>query len=203
MGRPGWYVLQVETGREEKACETVRRACAQADALDGAAEPTLVEAFSPTYRSRFKLRGEWHDEERRLTPGYVVAVTARPGRLAQVLRAAPGFERLLTAGETYASLSKDDRAWIERWTSEGDRVVPLSVAYKEGDRIVVTEGPLKGREASIVRVRRRQCLAEIEIRAGQLRIRTTVGLAVLPEEAAGAGEGAREASDAPAANEQQ
>jgi transcriptional antiterminator NusG len=86
-------------------------------------------------------------------------------------------------GETFVPLSDNDRGWIERWTAEGDRAIPMSVAYKEGDRIVVAEGPLKGMEAMITQVKRRQNLAKIEIHAGAITIRASVGLAVLPKEA--------------------
>ena len=141
----------------------------------------LDECFVPRYRTQFKLHGEWHDEERLLLPGYVVAVTANPWELARVLRGVSGLTRILKMGETFSPLSDDDKGWLERWTTEGDRTIPMSVAHKEGDRIVVTEGPLRGHEAMIVRVRRRQSQADLEIHAGQLTIRTTVGLAVLPE----------------------
>ena len=285
MPKPGWYVVQVETGRERRACEIIERVCNEADekariaaeeaacelmgdAADAAAgelapeaayepagelapdaadeaagelapdaayeaagelapeasdeaagelapeaayepagelapeasdvatreatagtadepipdpAPLLQEVFAPSYQSRFKLHGEWHDEERLLLPGYVVAVTARPWRLAHVLHGVPAFTRILTMGETFAPLSDNDRSWIERWTREGDRTIPMSIAYKEGDRVVVTEGPLKGQEAMIVRVRRRQCTAELEMHVGQVTIRANVGLAVLPE----------------------
>ena len=180
MAKPGWYVVQVETGREQGACEAIERAGRLADGRDAGGGPLVREAFSPRYTSRFKLHGEWRDEERRLLPGYVVVVTEEPWRLAQALRGVPGFTRVLKAGETFAPLKDEDRGWIERWTTEGDRTIPMSVAYKAGDRIVVTEGPLKGREGLIKKVRRRQCLAELEIRAGTMTIRTTVGLAVLP-----------------------
>ena len=193
MRGASWYVIQVETGRERSACKAIERACRQAQAaerqhaLDAdedvpATEASLLqECFAPSYQTQFKLHGAWHNEERLLLPGYVMAVTSNPWKLAHVLRGVAGLTKLLRMGETFAPLSDDDRAWIERWTTEGDRTIPMSIAYKEGDRVVVTEGPLKGHEAMITKVNRRKSLAELEIHAGQLTIRTTVGLAVLPE----------------------
>ncbi len=178
-----WYVIQVETGRESVACEAIQRAC-QVASVDSPSDDTLLhECFAPSYRSQFKRHGEWHDEERLLLPGYVVAVTSDPWRLACVLRGVGSLTKILTMGETFVPLSDNDRGWIERWTAEGDRAIPMSVAYKEGDRIVVAEGPLKGMEAMITQVKRRQNLAKIEIHAGAITIRATVGLAVLPKEA--------------------
>ncbi|MBP3893826.1 MAG: hypothetical protein J6D34_07295 [Atopobiaceae bacterium] len=181
MRGAGWYVIQVETGREHVACEAILRACDNVQEGGNTGRTVLHECFSPRYRTQFKLHGEWHDEERLLLPGYVVAVTADPWGLARILRRVSGLTRILTMGETFVPLSDDDRNWIERWTTKGDRVIPMSVAYKEGDKIVVAEGPLKGLEAMITQVKRRQNLAKLEIHAGQMTIRTTVGLAVLPE----------------------
>ena len=210
MRDPSWYVIQVQTGREHIACQDILRACEQQASLDAAAEqpeaqvpydheamsdeppeaqaptrpakrvPIITECFSPRYATQVKLHGEWVDEERKLLPGYVVAVTEDPWRLARVLRTVPGFTRILGMGKTFEPLSTDDKSWIERWTREGDRTIPMSIAYKEGDTVVVTEGPLKGNEGMITRIRRRKNLADLEIHAGQLTIRTTVGLAVLP-----------------------
>ena len=182
MRSPDWYVVQVESGREQNACEAIERACERAALVSDDDSPLLKEVFAPCYRARFKLHGEWHDEDRLLLPGYVVAVTEDPWKLARVIRDVLGCTRILTMGETFAPLKDEDRSWIERWTTEGDRTIPMSIAYKEGDRIVVTEGPLKGREGMIIKLRRRLCRAEVEVHAGTLTIRTTVGLAVLPGE---------------------
>lgn len=176
-----WYVIQIKTGREEAACQDVVRACRRAGMANPDGRRLLAECFVPRYASRRKMRGVWTDFATPLLPGYVVAVTDDPWELARVLRGVPGFTKLLTLGETFAPLSKDDRQWIDRWTKEGNRTIPMSMAYKEGNRIVVTEGPLTGYEAMITRVNRRKCLASVEIHAGSMTIHTTVGLSILPE----------------------
>ena len=178
--KAGWYVVQVTTGHEDAACAAIARACGQADEAEPSDEPLLSECFSPRYATRHKVHGQWVDDELRLLPGYVVAVTADPWRLARLLASIPGFTMLLRMGETFAPLDDADRQWLDGWTMRGNRTVPMSFAYKSGDAIVVTEGPLAGREATITRVDRRKCLAHVELRVGQKTIRTTVGLAVLP-----------------------
>jgi transcriptional antiterminator NusG len=174
----------VQTGKEQATCGLIARVCAEWDRdqdIDG--YRLLDECFSPSFHTRHKFGQEWRDVEKLLLPGYVVAVTREPDQLARRLRQIPEFTKLLTMGETFVPLSDNDRGWIERWTAEGDRAIPMSVAYKEGDRIVVAEGPLKGMEAMITQVKRRQNLAKIEIHAGAITIRASVGLAVLPKEA--------------------
>ena len=66
-----------------------------------------------------------------LLPSYVVAVTRNPWELARMLRGVPSLTKLLTMGKTFSPLSDSDRSWIERWTKEGDRSIPMSFAYKE------------------------------------------------------------------------
>ena len=57
----------------------------------------------------------------------------------------------------------------------------MTMAYKKGDKVIITEGPLKNQEAMITKIDRRRNSAHIVIHAGQYTIRTTVGIAVLPE----------------------
>ena len=182
MREPRWYVVQVETGRERQAVEAARRACE--GARDGRGRELLRECFVPMYEAQVKLHGKWVGEQRRLLPGYMVAVTDDPWRLARLLGRVPALTRVLRLGETYAPLDEPDREWLDRWTRPGERTVPMSVARKVGETVVVTEGPLKGLEGHITKVRRRKAEAEIALEVNGKRITATVGLAVLPDAAA-------------------
>lgn len=181
MRKARWYVIQVQTGREESICRKILRACrvASCELQDGTV--VLRECFSPRYAYQHKRDGEWVNETMPLLPGYVIAVTEDPWTLVKVLRGMPEFTRLLTMGKTVTPLDEQEKSWLERWTKEGDRTIPMSIAYKEGDMIVITDGPLVGQEALITRVNRRKSVAQLEIHAGQMTIHTTVGLAVLPK----------------------
>lgn len=180
--RPGWYVVQVQTGKEHTTCGLITRVCAEWDRdqdIDG--YRLLDECFSPSFHTRHKFGQEWRDVEKLLLPGYVVAVTREPDQLSRRLRQIPEFTKLLTMGETFVPLRDDERAWMEDWTTRGDRTIPISIAYKKGDKLVVTEGPLKGREGMVTRVNRKKCLAFVELDVGGKKITTKVGLAVVPE----------------------
>lgn len=173
MRDAAWYVIQVQTGREPIVCKLIEQAC------DGG--KSLKECFSPRYAYQRKRHGKWVDEEMPLLPGYVIAVADDPWSLLKAMRGIPEFTKILTMDKMLVPLDKDEKNWIERWTHEGDRTIPMSVAYKEHDRIVITDGPLVGREAMITRINRRKSVAHLEVHAGQLTIHTTVGLAVLAE----------------------
>lgn len=173
----GWYVIQVNTGREQSTRQLIERVCAQYAQTTGAS--LLDECFTPQYQARMKVRGEWQDMEKMLLPGYLIAVTSHPGELSARLRRIPEFSRLLRMGETFVPLLEEERTWIEAFTEKGDRTVPMSVATKAGDRIVVTEGPLKGREAMITKVNRKKCLAFLELHVGGMKVTTRVGLSIV------------------------
>ena len=180
MAKAGWYIVQVQTGREQAMCETIRRVCANETAGDGET-PLLEECFSPTYVHRLKYDGEWRDFERPLLPGYVVAVVSDPVALTHKLRSIRDFARTLTMAETFVPLREEERAWIEENTEMGNRVIPISVGYRKGDALVVTDGPLKGREAMIDRIIRKKCVAILKVHVGNITITTEVGFALLPE----------------------
>ena len=178
--QPEWYVIQVETGREQAMCQLIQRVCKAADvSSDEDGYHLLDECFSPQFTTRHKIHGEWVDLQKRLLPGYVVAVTSHPAALRQQLHRVPKFTRLLTMGETFVPLREEDRAWLDEATHKGDRTVPMSMACKDGDTIVVTEGPLVGHEGQITRINRSKCLAFLEFHVGGKKITTQVGLGIV------------------------
>ena len=178
MAKVDWYVAQVQTGKEDRTCLAIERACEDCYVRG---EPLVTECFSPTFVHRLKYSGEWRDVEKPLLPGYVVAVTSNPEELARRLNKVPSFTKLLTMAESFVPLREDERAWIDGFTKPGDRVVPISIGHRVGDVVVVTEGPLKGREAMITQIIRKKCLAVLELHVGGKNVTTTVGLAVLPK----------------------
>lgn len=180
MRQPQWYVIQVQTGREEAMCQLIERVCQEANLQSDEDGYQLIhECFSPQFSTRHKIHGEWVDIQKRLLPGYVIAVTEHSAELAQQLRKIPKLTRLLTMGETFVPLQEEDRQWLEEATHQGDRTVPMSMAYKDGDKIVVTEGPLVGHEGQITRVNRSKCLAFLEFNIGGKKITTQVGLGIV------------------------
>ncbi len=136
----GWYVIQVPTGKEAALCAVIERV----------AEPgELSECFVPSFETQRKVRGAWETVRAVLFPGYVVAVTRDVGALKQRLRGVSEFTRLLTMGESFVPLDDADRAWLSAFTTADDRAIPMSMGVVEGDRIVVTQGPLMGGESFV------------------------------------------------------
>jgi len=180
--RSGWYVVQVTPGSEERMCEAISRACEEHDekAPNDAARVGLRECFSPRFASRKKRMGTWYDVNRALLPGYVIADVRNPASLAQALGRIREFCHVLSGDKTYSPLNEPERRWIEAQSRENDRTIPLSFGYRSGEKLVVTSGFLKGHEALITKVDRKNCLAHVEFHADSITFKTTVGLVVLP-----------------------
>lgn len=176
MGAAKWYAVQVETGREDAACALILRAAQAAGIADA-----FKDLFSPKRRTLAKVRGElvWGLEP--LLPGYVIAVARRDDldAVATALRRSPRFARLVGQGGAFAPLSDQEVAWICAFTQRGNRTVEMSEGFVEGGRVVVTSGPLVGREALIKRVNRRKRVAYLELRMCGRTVDVRMGLSLV------------------------
>lgn len=168
--KSGWYVIQVPTGKETAMCQIIQRV---------AGNDVLKECFTPRFATEKKVKGQWTPAESLLLPGYVIAVTNDAVALYERLKSVHAFTRLLASGDSFCPLDEDDRAWLGAFTKEGDRVVPMSKGFIEGDKVVVFSGPLKGREGCITSVNRRKSLAYIELDMCGRRVRTRIGLGIV------------------------
>ena len=166
-----WYVVQVLGGKEEAMCRLIERM------VDD--KGVLQECFTPRYETQKKVRGSWKTCRNVLFPGYLIAVTDDIERLRAALRGVPEFIRLLTNGETFTPLDDKDKAWICAFTEEGNRTVEMSMGVIEGDRVVVTSGPLRGHEGWIKSVNRRKSLAFLEVEMFGRKLKTKVGLGIV------------------------
>lgn len=169
-----WYVIQVMSGKEEAMRHLLGRMVPSS---------LLADCFTPRYETQMKVRGQWQTVTKVLFPGYLIVDTARVEDLHQALTRVPELTRLLTVGEKFVPLTDEEVAWISTFANNADHVVPMSTGVVEeladGDRIVVTAGPLKGHEALIKSVNRRKSLAFLEIEMFGRKMTTRVGLGIV------------------------
>ena len=130
MRKHEWFVVWVQSGREQQMCRLVERVCNDVAERE-CTEFIVSECFAPRIATQRKYKGEWQHVERLLLPGYIIAVTAEPAELAELLRTVPEFTRLLSMGETIVPLRKEEQVWLEEVTRKGDRVVPMSMAVRD------------------------------------------------------------------------
>lgn len=165
-----WYVIQVARGREEAMAEVIDRVVPKS---------ALEECFFPRFATEIKVRGRWLKVEKPLLPGYLIGVTSDPRALDRALLDLEGFARVLMQGEMYVPLARDEREIIGGFTRPGDRVVPMSRGFKDGDSVVITSGPLVGRQGMVKSVNRRKSLAFLELNICGRKVSTRVGLGIV------------------------
>lgn len=165
-----WYVIQVLKGREQAMGELISRV---------AADGLLDECFSPRFATERKVQGRFEPCERDLFPGYLIAITKNPAELERTLLGLPEFARVLSQGDAFVPLAREEVELIEAFTRRGERVMPMSQAVKDGDGVVVTEGPLVGLEARISRIDRKRSVAYLEFDLCGHTVGARMGLAVL------------------------
>lgn len=124
----------------------------------------VQECFVPRREVMKRTDGAWHKRCERLFPGNVFVQTEDPLKVQQLLRAVPTFTRMLgSAGDTFLPLTPDEVTWINVHTNAETHVVEMSEGIIEGDRVMVTSGPLKGQEASISHIDRHKRLAWVDM----------------------------------------
>lgn len=151
----GVYVLQVPGGQERRAEELVQRL----------PKGVISSCFIPVREVKKRRGGEWKTERELLFPGYLFVETSEPELASERLRELPLFMRVLAdVGGEFLPLGDDETSWIRSLTTERSHVVEMSEGVIEGDRVIVTQGPLKGREAQITKVDRHKRLAWLDMR---------------------------------------
>ena len=175
-----WYVIHVVTGREDMVVTNVNKLVRK---------DLFAECFNPTYKVHKRFKGVWKTVERPLFPGYVIVDTDDPKAMAMALRSIAGAIRILGNDCGYTPLPKDEQRWIANFTQKGDRAIGLSTGVIEGDQVIVTQGPLINRTASIKKVDRHKRLAWLELDLCGRTVTVKVGLSIIcrtPEKGAAA-----------------
>ena len=144
-----YYVVQVKTGKEQKAIEDILKN-----------KPKDVEnfdVFAPFRKGLRKYHGELKEVVERCFPGYVFVETDQVQELFKQLYFTPGFTKLLgreEGTENFVPLDKDESRMIDiLYSKNNDRITEISnIEVREGETIRVLDGPLMGLETQIKKV---------------------------------------------------
>lgn len=149
-----WYVLQVRTGTEE----SIRTQC-----RSNISEAVLQRCFIPYYEEKRRIRGTWTVLKKVLFPGYVFVVTDQLDELYQSLKAVIGLTKLIGTGKEIVPLTEEERGFLLELGGE-DQIVAMSEGIIEGDKVIVTRGPLKGKEGMIRKIDRHKRKVWLELK---------------------------------------
>ncbi len=161
-----WYVLYVRTNEENWVVDDFKKVIA-ARALG-----YEFEVFCPEseyyYRSKSAAKLGKVYRRRPLFPCYVFVETTMPSEefrkeFFQYFMNSEKIIRLLSYGDyKHIAIPKEERIRLE-YVLCGKRCFERSVGYIDGDKIVVTAGPLTGHEGMIKRINRHNRSAIVEM----------------------------------------
>ena len=167
-----WYVIQVQTGREEQIMEEARSYQVQ---------EYFDEIFAPHYERKKKYLGQWHMETALLFPGYLFVISSRPEELYQALKRVPKLTKLLGTGEKWTPMTEEDIAIVKRLSGQ-KHLMEFSEGYIQGGKVTVTKGPLKGLEGNISRIDRHRRLAWLTVELFGRTVELQAGLEIIRKE---------------------
>ena len=114
-------------------------------------------------------------------PGYVFVVTDDIDGFRLASRVVPRITKVLGAEDQAIPLSEHEVELLHQLAND-EYVVELSKGIKIGDRLKVTDGPLVGMEALIIKIDRHKRTATICVPMMGRVVETVVGLEVLVDE---------------------
>lgn len=148
-----WYVVQVRTGSEE----SIRVQCERR-----IPRSILEECFIPYFEEKRRVQGEWRIQKKILFPGYIFVVTEEIEELYRQLAGIIGLTKLLGADGEVIPLTDAETAFLRAFGGT-EQVVKMSEGIIENSRVIVTSGPLQGKEGLIRKIDRHKRRAYLEI----------------------------------------
>lgn len=170
------YCIQTETHYTERVCEEIRKNVL----VDG------EEVFMPLSERMRKIDGKWQRVQIPMFFGYIFITSPYPTELYVRLHSQMGktifrYVKLIRNNEYIIPLSKEDEEIVTELADE-NHVIKASMGYIKGDRLIVTDGPLKGHEGEVVKIDRHKRIAILATEFLGEKRNITVGLEVVRKE---------------------
>lgn len=165
-----WYAVQVMSGKEEETrflCESLLRD----DACNG--------CFVISCDRDKKYNGKWHRDSNIMFPGYIFIDTDYPKMVYEELKSIPRLTKILGRDNDYfLSINIKEKLFLESLIDEKFHL-KMSNGLIIGDSIIVTNGPLMGKEAMIKKIDRHKRTALISVEMFGRAIELKVGLEIV------------------------
>ena len=164
-----WHVLFVRGGHEEKIASKINE--------------TANEAFIPKVTKLFKRKDEMRKEDVPLFKNYVFVKSEQNIRefqeyIQHEVQQMIGFIKLLKHDTQTESLYPHEKEFLMKFANK-DHVIDESKGLIEGDKIIITQGPLVGHESMIKKIDRHKRIAQLEIEMFGDKRTITVGLEIV------------------------
>jgi transcriptional antiterminator NusG len=130
-----WYVIRVQTAREDQVCEALQKRVHAAGL-----EHVISNVVVPTEKVKEIRRGKTSVRERKLYPGYVIIEMELNDETVMLINDTPGVGGLLGTGATPVPMAASD---VEKMLLEAERTeeAPTTkITFATGDRVRIKEG---------------------------------------------------------------
>ena len=115
-------------------------------------------------------------------PGYLFLITGQIREVYHQLKAVPELTRLLGDSDGPVPLDEREIAFLKEFGGS-EHVIDMNEGYIAGERIIVTSGPLKGKEGMIVKLDRHKRTARIRVEFfGGRQAEVGIGLEIVRKE---------------------
>ena len=170
-----YYVIQVKTGKEQKAIE---------DILKNKPDDISFDVFAPYRKALRKYHGEFKEVIERCFPGYIFVETNDIKELFKQLYFTPGYQKILGregVTDNFVPLDKDESRMIDiLYNANSNRVTEISnIEVKEGETIRVLDGPLLGLETQIKKVNLHKRTVQVEFMLCGRLVSANVGINII------------------------
>ena len=153
LKQTNWYVIQVLTGNELAICDTLKKI------LD---KDLYEQCFVPMCEMPYKKKGKYINIKKPLFPGYLFIVSDFIDDVHSTLWKVAKFKRILRTDNTFVPMEEEEVEIFKGLVDETFNI-SLSIGFIEGDKVEVTDGPLKGQEGLIKKIDRHKRMAIVEM----------------------------------------
>ena len=147
-----WHAVYILSGNEDPVREKIEYA------LGSLGRRAVV----PKRRILERKEGKWRVKIRPLFPGYILLQGKIDVSSYYILKSVPGLVRILKDNCQLYRIYPEEIKIISRLMCNGE-IIGTSVAFKKGDKVIITEGPLLSLEGLIVSVDARKGRAKVLI----------------------------------------
>lgn len=148
-----WYVIWTESGKEHRCMELCKQY------LDQSSYETI---FVPTYITKVHFKKEWHDREKVLFPGYVFIDTSQIDEVYRQLKEVKLFTKLLTNADEISPIYPEEQEYLQSLLNK-EKCIEYSEGFLYGEKVYITQGPLRNQVGAIYKVDRHKRIAYLKI----------------------------------------
>ncbi len=153
-----WYVLRVQSGREEMVRENLEKRV-KANNLDD----RIFQVLVPTEKVTEIKGGRKRVRERRLYPGYIMVEMEFDEDTWYLIRETPGIGDFVGSRSRPAPMAPHEAERILHEMEQEEEKPKVSITFNQGDNVKIKEGPFENFEGVIEEVMEGKGLVKVVV----------------------------------------